>query len=52
MISENNQPDGKTTKADTYKSFSHERPDPKTNPPNLKPIQPQPKPENTKPNKE
>ena len=49
-------PDEKSTKIDTFKSFSHERPDPTTKPPVIKPIQlkppsesqkPQPKPSNT-----
>lgn len=51
-------PENKSTKADTYKRFSHERPAPDTNPPIIEPIQlqppkeppkpkPQPKPNNT-----
>ena len=51
-------PGNKTTKTDTYKRFSHERPDPTTNPPVIQPIsltppsktpkpEPKPKPNNS-----
>jgi len=42
-------PDDKATTADTFKRFSHERPDPTTKPPVIQPIQLQPPTESPKP---
>jgi hypothetical protein len=51
MTKENpKNPDGKITRIDTYKAFSHERPEPTNNPPIIQPIQSQPPKTPKKPN--